>query len=161
MGFIHLRSHSCYSLLRGLPTPLELAKAAAELGMSTLGLTDHNILSGAIEFQDACEQVGIQPVLGLEVQAGLPQEMGTIEAGNLTLLAMDMSGWRSLCRISSSLTRDSDRIPFDRLANETAGLLCLTGGRRSTMTRLVASRQRSLADTWISHLRELFPGRLY
>ena len=80
MGFIHLRSHSCYSFLRGLPSPQELAQTAAGMGMTALGLSDHHGLSGAIEFHDACQQVGIKPVLGLEIDAALPHEMVHVEA---------------------------------------------------------------------------------
>jgi len=161
MGFIHLRSHSYYSFLRGFPSPQELAKTAAEMGLPALGLTDHHSLSGMVEFHDACQQVGIQPILGLEVETTLPEGMGTIQAGTLLLLAMDMAGWRSLCRISSSLTGDEDNLPFDRLTKETKGLLCLTGGRRGALARLVASRQSQMAEGWISHLAELFTDRLY
>ncbi len=161
MGFIHLHTHSYYSFLRGLPSPFELANAAAEMGMTAVGLTDHHSLSGAVEFQDACVQAGIKPIIGLEVETALPPDLGTVEPGILTLLAMDMAGWRSLCRISSSLTSDNDVLPFDRLAHEADGLLCLTGGRRGALTRLVASTQRELAENWTSQLDELFKGRLY
>ena len=65
---------------------------------------------------------------------------------------MDMAGWRSLCRISSSLTEDNDVLPFDRLAEETDGLLCLTGGRRGALARLVAANQTEMAENWISQL---------
>ena len=161
MGFIHLRSHSCYSFLRGLPTPHELAQAAAGMGMSALGLTDHHGLTGAIEFYDACQQAGIKPILGLEVEAALPHEMDDVKPGSLILLALDMIGWRSLCRISSSLTGDNDVLPFDRLAGENAGLLCLTGGRRGALAQLTNSRQRQQAEGWASSLSELFGDRLY
>ncbi len=161
MGFIHLRSHSYYSFLRGLPSPEELAKNAAGMGMPALGLTDHHSLSGVVEFHDACQQAGIQPLLGLEVEAALPEAMGTTQPGILTLLAMDRGGWRSLCRISSSLAGDNDILPFDKLATETNGLLCLTGGRRGALTQLVASRQLQLAEGWISRLSEFFTDRLY
>ena len=161
MGFIHLRTNSYYSFLRGLPSPQELAKTAAGMGMLALGLTDHHSLSGAVEFHDACQQAGIQPILGLEVQAALPQSIESVEPGILILLAMDMTGWRSLCRISSALTGDNDTLPFDKLANETHGLLCLTGGRRGALTRLVASKQQPLAEKWLSRLSELFNERLY
>ncbi len=161
MGFIHLHTHSNYSFLRGLPSPQELANAAVNSGMTALGLTDHHSLSGAVEFQDACVQAGIKPILGLEVETALPQDKGTVEPGILTLLAVDMAGWRSLCRISSSLAADNDVLPFDRLAQETDGLLCLTGGRRGALTRLVASGQRELAEHWASQLDDLFKGRLY
>jgi DNA polymerase III alpha subunit len=35
--------------------------------MSALGLTDHNLLTGAVEFVTACRAAGIQPILGLEI----------------------------------------------------------------------------------------------
>lgn len=41
MAFIHLHTHSEYSLLDGIASPLELAKRASELGMKTLALTDY------------------------------------------------------------------------------------------------------------------------
>ena len=132
--------------------PHELAQAAAGMGMSALGLTDHHGLTGAIEFYDACQQAGIKPILGLEVEAALPHEMDDVKPGSLILLALDMTGWRSLCRISSSLTGDNDVLPFDRLAGENAGLLCLTGGRRGALAHLTNSRQRQQAEGWASSL---------
>jgi len=161
MGFIHLRSHSCYSFLRGIPSPQELAQKAAELGMPALGLTDTHSLSGAIEFHDACLQSGIKPILGLEVEAALPLDMANTQAGTLILLALDINGWGSLCRISSSLSGDKEALPFDRLVDENAGLICLTGGRRGILTKLIASRQRKTAEGWSSRLKDLFGDRLY
>jgi DNA polymerase-3 subunit alpha len=131
------------------------------MGMPALGCTDHHCLSGAVEFQDACTQVGIHPILGLEVDTALPADMVEPQSGILILLAMDMSGWRSLCRISSSLAGDADTLPFEKLVEESDGLLCLTGGRRGALSRLVAARRRRLVESWMAHLDELFPGRLY
>jgi DNA polymerase-3 subunit alpha len=161
MGFIHLRSHSYYSFLRGLPSPQELAQAAVGMGMLALGLTDHHSLSGAIEFYDACQQAGIKPILGLEVETAPPPEMDKVEPGSLILLALDMVGWRNLCRISSSLAGDGGTLPFDKLVDENNGLLCLTGGRRGTLAKLTASRQRQQAEGWTSRLSGLFGDRLY
>jgi DNA-directed DNA polymerase III PolC len=161
MGFVHLRTHSYFSFLRGLPSPKTLAEAAANAGMDALGLTDHHSLSGAVEFFDACQAVGIRPILGLEVDTTLPQIIEPLEPGCLILLAMDMIGWRSLCRISSALAGDEDRLSLEKLEGETGGLLCLTGGRRGLLTRLVAGRQFRLAESWISRLGEMFPDRLY
>ncbi|MFO7583705.1 MAG: PHP domain-containing protein, partial [Anaerolineales bacterium] len=65
--YIHLTTHSAYSLLEGLPLPSELAWTAKASGMSALGLTDHRTLTGAIEFVQACKEADIQPILGLEI----------------------------------------------------------------------------------------------
>jgi DNA polymerase III alpha subunit len=52
--YIHLTTHSAYSLLEGLPLPSELVQAAQASGMTALGLTDHRTLTGAIKFVRAC-----------------------------------------------------------------------------------------------------------
>ena len=100
--FVHLRAHSHYSFLEGLASPAELAQAAAGLGMPALALTDHNLLTGAVEFYDACHASGIKPILGLHLDVTLPAGFPSIAANSgicsLALLAMDLSGWASLCR---------------------------------------------------------------
>jgi DNA polymerase-3 subunit alpha len=92
--YLHLTTHSAYSLQEGLATPAELVQAAQSHGMSALGLTDHNLLTGAVEFVTACKDAGIQPILGLEID---------LEHGSLQLLAMSAEGWSNLCRLSSAL----------------------------------------------------------
>ena len=61
---VHLTTHSAYSLQEGLPLPGELVQAAQRVGMTALGLTDHRLLSGSVEFAVACKKEGIQPILG-------------------------------------------------------------------------------------------------
>ena len=75
---------------------------------------------------------------------------------------MDLSGWRSLCRLSSSLAGDADTLPFEHLSQETAGLICLTGGTGSTLNSLIrhAAKHKS-AQNWLGMLAELFPGAVY
>ena len=67
--------------------------------MPALGLTDHRLLSGAVEFTVACQRAGIQPVLGLEISA---VESSGAES-RISLLAMNLNGWSNLCRLSSLL----------------------------------------------------------
>ena len=55
--FVHLTTHSAYSLGEGLALPEDLARAAAGYGMPALGLTDHRLLSGSVEFAVACQRV--------------------------------------------------------------------------------------------------------
>jgi DNA polymerase-3 subunit alpha len=161
MGFFHLRTHSYYSFLRALPSPKGLAEAAVSAGMDTLGLTDHHSLSGAVEFFDTCKEAGIRPILGLEVDTALPPLIEPLEPGCLTLLAMNITGWRSLCRISSALSGDEDRLPLDKLADEARGLICLTGGKRGLLWRLLANRRQRLAESWLSRLFDIFIDHLY
>jgi DNA-directed DNA polymerase III PolC len=136
--FIHLTAHSAYSLQEGLLLPAELAQAAAADGMSALGLTDHRLLSGTVEFVSACLKVGIQPILGLEVD---------LETGPLALLAMDQSGWANLCALSSALALRPDpesACPPDLLASHSQSLIALGG-----------------PGSQLETLREIFPRRFY
>ena len=92
--YAHLTTHSAFSLQEGLTTPSDLLQAALTNGMSALGLTDHNLLTGAIEFYTACKKNGIQPVIGVEID---------LDLGPLSLLSTSLEGWSNLCRLSSML----------------------------------------------------------
>jgi len=174
--FVHLRSHSYFSFLRGLPSPLQLTRSAAEQGMPALALTDHNSLTGAIEFSDACVLAKVKPIIGLEMRVSLPS--GLLKGapandllqeerdGELVFLAMDLAGWRSLCRLSSALLTDpqfiaKNQMPFERVAGESEGLICLTGGQNGILARLIHHQEEDLAMEYLHELAEIFPGRFY
>lgn len=168
--FVHLRSHSCYSFLEGLSLPAELAHAAASHGMPALALTDHRSLSGAIEFYDDCHALEIRPILGLELDIAPPlSAISSTKGGSgnvIVLLATDLEGWSGLCRLSSLANAGQsadpfEQLPFDELAANTTGLICLTGGRRSLSARLCRSGEEKQAVDWLQTLKLLFPGRLY
>ena len=92
--YLHLTTHSAYSLQEGILPPEELVLAAKKHGMPTLGITDYHLLTGTVEFVPACKQASIQPILGLEID---------LEHGSMQLLAASIEGWSNLCKLSSSL----------------------------------------------------------
>jgi DNA-directed DNA polymerase III PolC len=170
--FIHLHTHSYYSFLEGLASPGALAHSAASQGMASLALTDHLWLTGAVQFYEACREAGIKPILGLEVEVSLPVGLAGLLPenlpgwGTLVLLATDMQGWASLCRLSSTVLTHPEveresHLDFERLAQDTRGLICLTGGRRGLLDRLAVAGQERAARRWLARLGELFPRRLY
>ena len=118
--FIHLATHSSYSLQEGLLTPAELVQAATSNGMNAIGLTDHKLLTGTIEFVTACREAGIQPIIGLEID---------LATGPIHLLATNLDGWSNLCRLSSVLAlRDEPNgpCPLNTLAEYSGGLIALS-----------------------------------
>ncbi len=64
--FIHLHTHSHYSLLEALPKIPDLVKKAKSYGMSALALTDAGNMYGAIEFYQECLANGIKPIIGID-----------------------------------------------------------------------------------------------
>jgi DNA polymerase III subunit alpha len=141
--YIPLTTHSAYSLQEGLMMPAELVQAALADGLPAIGLTDHRLLTGSVEFVLACRKVGIQPILGLEID---------LENGPLALLAMSLPGWSSLCGLSSALSLRSEpetACPLDLLAATSRDLIAITGDQGDP------SGQR------IWPLKDIFPNRLF
>lgn len=169
-NFVHLHTHSYYSFLEGLIDPVALASRAEEWQMPAIVLSDHAGLTGAIPFYQACLEKGVKPILGLEVDCGTPPELaasllgpgGARPPGVLVLLALNLGGWRSLCRLSSqALGGISNWLPFETLASESNNLICLTGGLASLLDHLVHDGQNGMAEAWLDALNSCFPGRLY
>ena len=82
--YVELHCHSAFSFLDGASLPDELAPAALELGHQALALTDHNTVSGSMEFAVAARALGLRPIHGAEVDL--------LDGRHLTLLVQDARG---------------------------------------------------------------------
>ncbi|CAN5272681.1 DNA polymerase III subunit alpha [soil metagenome] len=134
MSFVHLHTHSEYSLLDGANRFTGMVAAARSMGMGALAITDHGNLFGAIEFYRAAKEAGVRPILGMEayLAPGDRRDRGG-RGGNyhhLLLLAEDAAGWRNLIRLSSIGYLEGfyykPRIDHAVLAEHAAGLICLS-----------------------------------
>ena len=65
--FVHLRTHSAYSLSSGAIKIKELVKLCRADSMPAVAITDTGNLFGALEFAIACTDAGIQPIIGIEI----------------------------------------------------------------------------------------------
>ena len=66
-NFTHLHVHTQFSLLDGAAKIPDLVSYAKELGMTSLAITDHGVMYGAVDFYQECKKQGIKPILGCEV----------------------------------------------------------------------------------------------
>src|SRR5437764_1620813 len=128
MGYVELRCHSAFSFLDGASLPDELVAAALELGHEALALTDHNSVSGSMEFAVAARALGLRPIHGAE--------LGLDDGRHITLLVEDARGWANLCRIltrAHAHTREQPGPPsqawvhLQEVLDHTGGLVCLSG----------------------------------
>src|SRR4029450_2932642 len=102
---VHLHVHSEYSLLDGACKIDALVARCAELGMPALGLTDHGVMNGAVEFYKACRNHDVKPIVGLEayvVDDHSARDRIKYERNHLTLLARDGTGFKNLIKLSSA-----------------------------------------------------------
>src|SRR5499433_4535836 len=100
--FVHLHCHTHYSLLDGASRIPELVAHVKGLGMSSVAITDHGNLYGAIEFYRECKAAGLNPVIGYEayIAPGRRTDRESKKRGeaayHLTLLARNEAGFRNL-----------------------------------------------------------------
>ena len=130
--YVELHAHSAFSFLDGASLPDELAAAAAELGYSAMALTDHNGVSGSMEFAQAAAPLGLRAIHGAEVDLA--------DGRHLTLLVEDECGWRNLSHLltrAHAHTRDGPgrvrrtelppMLPLEAVVESAEGLVCLSG----------------------------------
>ncbi len=138
--YVELHCHSAFSFLDGASLPDEIVPAALELGYEAVALTDHNTVSGSMEFAVSARALGLRPIHGAEIDlAPGDASSGAGEAPegrHLTLLVENAIGWSNLCRIltrAHAHTREKPGPPsqaFVELADvveHAEGLVCLSG----------------------------------
>jgi len=104
--FVHLHVHTEYSLLDGSAKIKELVHRVKELGMSSVAITDHGAMYGAVDFYKAAKEEGIKPIIGCEVYVA-PENRFKKETVNgvnyyhLVLLAENNEGYQNLIKLVS------------------------------------------------------------
>lgn len=140
-GFVHLHNHTDYSLLDGAANIKKMVARAAELGMTSLAITDHGNMFGVLKFYNACRAKGIKPIIGCEfyVAPDSRWEKQGAEQKNryyhLLVLAKNVEGYKNLMELSSRAYTEGfyykPRIDDELLSQYSAGLIgasaCLAG----------------------------------
>ena len=167
--FVHLHVHSEYSLLDGYSRVKDLVKYAAKLGMSSLALTDHGNMYGAIEFYEAARDAGVKPILGIETYVA-PGKM-TAKTGqdrdyrHLILLAMDETGYRNLLDLTTRSWLEGyyykPRIDRDLLAEKNAGLIALSACLGGEVAAPLIKGDYETAKKSASWYKDVFGDRYY
>ncbi len=162
-NFTHLETHSYYTLL-GSPTSVsKLVDRATSEGMSHLALTDTNALYGVLAFAKACQEAGLQAIIGMTIMV-----VGAETPDRLVLLATGPAGYRSLCRLSSLIQGSPDRerlaargLSWAALNTHKEGLICLSGGRRGQLTQLLQTGDEQTARDYTHRLASIYGENAY
>ena len=117
MDFVHLHVASWFSFGHGASSPQALVAAAVQRGYRTLALTDINGVYGAVEFQKACEQAGIRPILGARLIS---------RHHRAVVLAENADGWGALCRAVTAIHWNPELALSAQLAVDRRGLTVLS-----------------------------------
>ena len=133
MSFTHLHLHTLYSLLDGAIRIKDLVKTVLEKGMSSVAVTDHGNMFGAIDFYRRAKEAGLKPILGSETYvAGAKGRTDRTEkvSHHLILLAKNEEGYSNLRYLASTGYLDGfyyhPRIDKQVLKDHAKGLIGLT-----------------------------------
>ncbi|MBU1164868.1 DNA polymerase III subunit alpha [Patescibacteria group bacterium] len=135
MSFVHLHTHSHYSLLDGLAKIDQLVKKAKDCNMPALALTDHGVMYGAIEFYQKATKAGIKPIIGVEAYVarnGHKNKRPKVDDSpyHIVLLAKNNVGYQNLLKLVTISFLDGfyykPRIDYELLEKYHEGLIGLT-----------------------------------
>ena len=137
-NFVHLHVHSDYSLLDGACRIDRLINRVAELGQTSVALTDHGVLFGAIDFFNTAKSKGIKPLVGCEiylVEGSRLEKTARVEGEksfyHMGLLAKNAQGYANLLKLVSDAHLRGfyykPRTDLDTLASYAGGLIAFSG----------------------------------
>lgn len=170
MSFVHLHTHSEYSLLDGMCRIDEVVKKAKEYGMPALAITDHGALYGAFKFFIKAKEAGIKPIIGVETYKAKNSRFDK-DASNerdqyhLVLLAKNYQGYKILLKIVSIAHMEGfyykPRIDFEVLQKYHEGIIALSGCLSGEIPSLLKQDQMTQAEKILQKYLDIFGENFY
>jgi DNA polymerase-3 subunit alpha len=163
-NFVHLRTHTEYSVVDGMLRVDDMVAAAAADAQPALAITDLSNLFGAIKFYGAARGKGVQPLIGADVW--MEAEGDEKQPSRLLLLVQDRTGYLNLCELIShawteNLQRHQACVAWSQLARHGDGLIALSGADLGAVGLALLAGDAARAEAQALRLAALFPGRFY
>ncbi|MDY5481272.1 MAG: DNA polymerase III subunit alpha [Veillonella caviae] len=145
--FVHLHSHTEFSLLDGISRLPNMVRRAKELEQPALAITDHGNMYAAIYFYKECMSQGVKPIIGCEVYVtegsrfDKPEGRSRERLKHLILLAETMEGYRNLVKIVSKASTEGmyfrPRADHDLLREYSSGIIALSACIQGEVPQLI------------------------
>jgi DNA polymerase-3 subunit alpha len=168
--FIHLHTHSHYSLLNALPKIDDLVEAAKKAKMDALALTDNGNMYGTIEFYKKCKEEEIKPIIGVDFYVAV-RTRNDRQAGvdnrrfRLILLAKDLKGYKNLIKLVSASYLEGfyykPRIDKELLEKYSKGLIAISPSFSGEVAFLLKTDDDRGAEDKIAEMKKIFSNDYY
>jgi DNA polymerase-3 subunit alpha len=164
--FVHLRTHSAFSLAEGAIKVKDLIDLCYKKRMPAVALTDSANLFGAMEFSLAAVKKGIQPIIGCTLWVAYDEDDPRLKEGplvakndfdTLILLAKSKTGYQNLMKLISKayIKYHANPLPyvtFQDLQEHTQDLIVLSGGLQGGISKLLLKKQGEAAEQYLQKL---------
>ncbi|MBW4048514.1 MAG: DNA polymerase III subunit alpha [Proteobacteria bacterium] len=168
MSYVHLRTHTEFSIVDGsLRVDAAVATARAD-GQGALAITDLNNLFAAVRFYTEARGAGVKPIIGCDVRVAPDDTARLAGATGLLLLATNRQGYLNLCTLLSRAWLEGQRngqaeIQWAWLEQEGLGegLMALCGARGGAIGQALLAGDQARALTLAQRHARVFPNRFY
>jgi DNA polymerase-3 subunit alpha len=162
--FIHLRTHTEYSIVDGLLRIKSLLETTAALGMPAVAVTDQCNLCGLVKFYKMANSMGVKPIVGADVW--VVDKTFSDEPFRMVFLCANHKGYVNLTElISESYLKGQKNgrpvIHIDWIQSRCEGLIVLSGGRLGDIGRALVDNNHQLASERLAFWNNLFPDNFY
>jgi len=163
--FVHLHVHTEFSLLDGQSKIKKIVARAAELEMPALGITDHGVMFGVIDFFRAATAAEVKPIIGMEAYLA-PNRLEDRDPRldkkpyHLLLFARNMTGYRNLLKLASIAQLKGyyyrPRIDWEHLAQYSEGVIATSGCLAAQIPRMVEEGKDDEARRLVGQYLDVF-----
>jgi len=162
--FVHLRTHTEYSVVDGTLRIDDAVAAAARDGQPACAITDLNNLFGAVKFYGAARRRGVKPIIGCDLwlEAGGAAKQGS----RLLVLVQDTQGYHHLCELlarawTTNVQRAQASVKWSWLEELADGLLALSGADAGAVGQALLAGDGERAEAVARRLAAVFPKRFF
>ncbi|WP_176084069.1 DNA polymerase III subunit alpha [Martelella sp. HB161492] len=172
--FVHLRTHSAYSLLEGALPLKSILKLALKDEQPAIAITDTNNLFSALEFSQKAIGEGLQPILGCQLSVDMEDgEAGErkaphviVKLPSLVFLVSNDAGYANLMALVSRAYlsgsgHEALSVKLSWLEEFCEGLIVLTGASGGPVDQAIAGGSAERAEERLLRLKRIFGDRLY
>lgn len=168
--FVHLHTHSHYSLLDGLTKISPLVNKAAEYKMPALALTDHGSMYGIIDFYKAAHEANIKPIIGMEgylARNRMQDKRPKIDDRpyHLTILAKNLTGYHNLMKLTTRSHLEGyyykPRFDLECLEEHHEGLIILSGCLNGPLARTILDENPEATRQFLDYFQRVFGEDFY
>ncbi len=164
--FVHLHTHSEYSLLDGAMKIDALLEQVSKMEMPAIALTDHGNIFGAPYFCQKAKEYGIKPIIGAEVYVAYGSRFDKkgreeeIPFYHLLLIVEDETGYKNLVQLLTKSYLEGfyykPRVDKELLSTYSSGLIALSSCLRGEIPSLILEKKLEKAESTIREYQEIF-----